>query len=291
VSWEQVQRVGDRLTPRMRRDIEAVLRRAQDRVPVSALVAVIERHGMTSFQVEQMLAELPVMLQHVALPLLRQAASEAGRLESLVIKDLLHVAPSLTRVNQLAVEVARRQSARLVTGVTARTRHAIRTITALSIKQGIPPLEAARLIKLVIGLTERQATAVVNYRFRLQDRGVATARVAELARRYAAKLLRQRSITIARTELIDSLNGGQQATWDEGLRTGLLTNDARKKWIITPDDRLCPLCAQMVGERALAPVDGFFNTPLGQRRGPTMHPNCRCAVVLVPASVTKRRAA
>ena len=42
----------------------------------------------------------------------------------------------------------------------------------------------------------------------------------------------------------------------------------QRKWIITPDDRLCELCEQMTGERAFAPLDGQFDTPNGPMDGP-----------------------
>lgn len=291
MSWETVQRLGVRLTPTMRRNLEVAFRRAQGRVPTTAIVELIERAGLTPAQVQQMLAALPELIERAITPSLRGATVGAAELATVHVNELMSVEVSLARVNPLAVEAAQEQSARLVTNVTRQTRQAIRTIVATSIQQGIPPRDAARLIRTVVGLNDRQAHALVNYRARLLAAGMPTERVSFLASKYGARLLRQRSIMIARTEIIDALTTGQQAIWTEAQRNGQLPSTAMMKWIITPDDRLCPLCAQMVGPRALAPVGGLFNTPLGPKRGPTMHPHCRCAVALHAPSLRLRRAA
>ncbi|MEI6080660.1 MAG: polymorphic toxin type 50 domain-containing protein, partial [bacterium] len=54
-------------------------------------------------------------------------------------------------------------------------------------------------------------------------------------------------------------------------------------WILTPDDRLCPVCASMSGK--LADVKGKFDDPLGGKiEYPPLHPRCRCCCSLVEST-------
>ena len=66
------------------------------------------------------------------------------------------------RTNQRALEWARARSAQLVTEVNAATREAIREIIGLAFEEGLPPREAARLLRDVIGLHSRDAAAVAD---------------------------------------------------------------------------------------------------------------------------------
>jgi hypothetical protein len=60
------------------------------------------------------------------------------------------------------------------------------------------------------------------------------------------------------------------------MSKGYLNNaEMEKVWIVTPDDRLCPICAAMGDERTA--IDGTF--AFGGK-APPRHPNCRCAIGL-----------
>jgi hypothetical protein len=184
---------------------------------------------------------------------------------------------SFDRTNPEAVRWARARSARLVTEVTAEARQAIRAVVERSFVEGIPPRESARLIRSIVGLTERDAMAVMNHQLELLSRGTTQARALASAERYAEKLTRRRALTIARTETMAASNAGQQALWDQAVRRGKLDqNGVRKVWLTTYDERLCSICAPMEGMmRTIA--DTF---PEGD---PPIHPLCRCTVGLVSA--------
>lgn len=87
-----------------------------------------------------------------------------------------------------------------------------------------------------------------------------------------------RAETIARTETMRASNEGQSQAWDQAVEVGILTGDEKQVWIVTPDDRLCPICEPMDGETA--PLDGSFNVDGDDIDGPPAHPNCRCTVAL-----------
>ena len=82
------------------------------------------------------------------------------------------------------------------------------------------------------------------------------------------KMIRQRALTIARTETIDAANQGQIKHWEDMEDKGyLIPETTRIEWILTPDDRLCKLCAELGGKRVK------IGEPFGfGKLGPTRHP-------------------
>lgn len=182
--------------------------------------------------------------------------------------------------NQTAQRAAARRAARLVTRISTETRDAIRTAIVRSLREGIPPYDAARVIRNMVGMNAQQAQAAMNYRQGLIDLGVDIQKVGVLTDRYIAKKIRERSVTIARTEIMDSLNEGVRESYRQAKAEGLLGDDAQKEWITTPDEITCQTCGPMDGVKV--DLDEDFETPDGPMSGPIAHPNCRCSVVPVP---------
>jgi Phage Mu protein F like protein len=180
-----------------------------------------------------------------------------------------------TGTNPAAQAVAKRQAASMVVEISSETEAALRALIARAIREGIPPYDAARLIESMIGLDERRAGAVLGYRESLINEGLSFERVNTLTDRYSQKLLRQRAETIARTEIMDALNEGARESYADAQDDGLLSKDAVKEWIVTPDEALCPSCEPMDGVQV--PLNAPFQTPEGPVDGPPLHPNCRCA--------------
>lgn len=188
----------------------------------------------------------------------------------------------------------REHVAEAVGGIMEATKAAIRLALEQSFQRGITTAETARTIRRLIGLDEARADAVWNLRDRILESpgmkvwaGNVPIRVppagftedALNARldRYAVKLLNDRAENIARTETITAANEGQSSAWVQAVRDRLLYPDmVERVWIVTPDDRLCPICADLEG--ATAPIGGEFQSPdLGPLPGPPAHPQCRCA--------------
>jgi hypothetical protein len=208
--------------------------------------------------------------------------------------------------NQEAVRWAETHAANLVVGVSEETRAAIRLILVrLYQDPTMGPDRAAREIRAIIGLTRRQAIAVDNLRRMLEQRRelatiardaasslspqrrafwaeqqVKTAAVIDAnVGRYADRLLRQRSETIARTESMTASNRGQQLLWEQARTVGLVDNSVQREWITTPDIRLCEICQPMQGVRVN--LDQSFTLEDGQTlMTPPAHPQCRCTVIL-----------
>ena len=162
-----------------------------------------------------------------------------------------------------------------MTAVGGETRAAIRALIMRSIREGIPTYDAAHLIRSMIGLSQRQAGAVLTYRAQLVESGQAHAVVEKAVQKLVARKLRQRSLTIARTELLGSLNAGMREGWAQAQEKGHLGPAARKVWVAQGEN--CPVCQDLDGQSV--PLNEPF---AGGFDGPPAHPRCTCAQALDP---------
>lgn len=185
------------------------------------------------------------------------------------------------------IAFAQQFSGRFIREINDETRKGIRAAVVRSAQGQLTPRQLASVIRPMLGLTARQVQAVARRRAALFQAGVKD--IDKRIERYAAKLLRQRAQTIARTETIAAATEGQLAAWKAAQQRGLLDSSARKVWIVTPDDRLCPVCRPLDGQRV--PLSAAFVTANGAVFGPPAHPNCRCAVGLAVERVAVRRIA
>lgn len=172
-----------------------------------------------------------------------------------------------------AAEVASKTAAKLVTAISKETEANLRNLITMAIRQGMPVYDAARAIRGMIGLNQRQGQATMNYRSRLIEMGTPIARVDRLVQRYADRQLRLRAETIARTEVMSALNQGQLQSWKQAKKDGLLGKNPKKEWSTT--DNACPICGPMDGQQV--PLEGSFGIA-----DPPVHPRCRCTVNLIP---------
>ncbi len=88
-------------------------------------------------------------------------------------------------------------------------------------------------------------------------------------------------MVIARTELVNSLNSGQQEAWNQAKRNGLIPAKQKKKVIVGRDELLCEICAPLAYESAHVPIGKPFQTSVGAKMNPGFHPQCRCSMGLV----------
>lgn len=153
----------------------------------------------------------------------------------------------------------------------------------MAFKEGLPPRESARLIRSLIGLTERDARAVAKLRATLLERGALPAAVEKQTARYAERLLNARAETIARTETMTAAAQGQAELWSQAEAAGLLTGEELREWIVTDDDRTCEICLPMDGQQ-VAKGENFVDGDGNEVEAPPAHPNCRCSWGLAEAA-------
>lgn len=184
--------------------------------------------------------------------------------------------------NPRAVEWARQKAATLVVAIEESTMQTIRTVIADGIQNGVPVRTTARKLRQSIGLTSRQWQSVNNFEDKLIRAGASRAAAEKGAERFSKVVLRRRAENIARTETIAAGFQGRTELWDQASDRGLIDRDeVKRKWIVTPDDRLDKfICLPMSGQTVN--MDQPFITGQGNPvTGPPAHPQCRCDVILV----------
>lgn len=161
----------------------------------------------------------------------------------------------------------------LIQGLTDEELHQVQAILFRSFQGEYDVWRTAQLIQNIVGLDARRAQALANYADSLSDEDdeVYGKRVGE----YGDRLLADRAETIARTETIAAANEGQQALWDGAVQDGIMDpQEVQKKWIVTPDDKLCDSCAA-VGDNDLVDVsDQFDGGDFDDVDHPPLHPRC-----------------
>lgn len=167
----------------------------------------------------------------------------------------------------------------LIRDVTQQAKDQVKAIISDAFEYGGHPYETAKEIRQFIGLTDNQRR-MANNRFQsLVDDGMSEEEAYTQGETYTEDLIVRRSETIARTETIRAANGGQQAAWDQASEAGLI-DGMKKKWIITPDDRLCEYCLA-IADTGPIDLDEKFTDGMIEVLTPPLHPNCRCAMGLV----------
>lgn len=199
---------------------------------------------------------------------------------------------SFDTTNPEAVRWAEEHAAELVTEISESSRSAVRSIIERCFVEGIPPRDAARLIRDAVRMTKAQAQAVMNLRrailenpgrllyagktpIRVPLDGMPAQRLDAVLQSYADRLTRQRALSIARTETIAASNQGQTELWRQAIDNGQLPKDVKRVWIAAPSERTCEQCLALDGVEATMDetFDGIANPPA--------HPMCRCSTGLV----------
>lgn len=168
------------------------------------------------------------------------------------------------------------QGADLVTEVSIETRRAIRNVIARAYREQRHPLETVPELRQLVGLTSRQAQAVLSFRAAQDKLGVNPDVAAKRTAAYADRMLTRRAQTIARTETAKAQTKGRLEGWRQAAGQGLFNyGTAEMEWSSVQTDPN-EICAQLDGSRV--PLGSTW--PGGLLPGDA-HPNCRCAPVLI----------
>lgn len=274
--WRALHRIADDLQPDVRQAFLRAVRMVQAKLDIVNLEDAISRGSLdqSSFW-EALESELDSSLRAPLREALLGGAGIAG-------KRLPTGTMRFDLTNPAAVRAVDSEVANLVREITEESRGAIRDLVRQSIQGSFDVHQLARQVRGSIGLTSRYALAVDNYQQSLVDGGMPMGRAMTRAQAYADRLLRHRAETIARTEVIRATSAGQQAVWNDAQAEGLLPIDAKRIWIVTPDDRLCPICLAMEGQ-IVGLQEPFQSADVGPVDYPPAHVSCRCATGIAPS--------
>jgi len=195
----------------------------------------------------------------------------------------------------------------MIADLEAAARDAIDTIIRDGVAEGLDADEMVDDIRELIGLTDRQAQAVLNYENMLHeldpaalerqmrnvdydaaledaiDSGVELSDVAisRMVGDYLDNALDARAEMIAQTESVRAVSDGLSDAYQQAVDRGVLPEGAvTRYWQIALDEKTCPVCESIpdmnpdgvgVGE-PFQSIDGPMDDP------PDPHPNCRCSV-------------
>jgi hypothetical protein len=207
---------------------------------------------------------------------LHVAGAEEATGSDVVVKAAATISWRFDLNVEQAIRWAEQKAGALVVEIDAATRDAIRALVVRAMAEGGHPYKVARDIRGLIGLHSRWALAVYNKQLALEAAGLAPARVAQLTSAYYSSLLKTRSETIARTEILDASNQGRLAAWGDAISQGYLAPEVTKSWLAAEgaEENCVSVDGQEVG------VMDDFETPFGPMTMPPMHPNCRCTATL-----------
>lgn len=277
--WRTIHGAADSMRQEMNRAFLRSVARTQDALTLAEIERALEAGDLAAAEEAIPWDVLEREFQDEMQPAVMETVRRGGEASLKHLPAVVGAEMRFNLLNPRSVEFIRQHTADLVREVTEETRVAIRLVMERAFEEGLHPRQSARYVRDLVGLTERQAAAVDNYRRRLIRDGVSLARAQEQAQRYSGRLHRYRALNIARTETLRAANEGQNLLWQQGIDEGLII-PARtfREWIVTPDDRLCEFCEPLDGQRVGMNED--FQSELGPVNLPPLHPGCRCTVAL-----------
>jgi hypothetical protein len=279
---EDIHRIADRLQPALRKAFIEAVEALRAAVPVNEIADILEAAG----DISALLSEIRLTADELKpiRDLLEEAAQKAARVSA------AEFGLDFTLVNPRAVRWATDHSSTLIQGIDLETRTAIRRVITQGQAEGVNVREQAKLIRELIGLTERDALAVDRmWRGAL---GEGESQAMRSATRMADRMLNRRAENIARTETMTSANMGTRLSALEAQDQGLLPQSAETIWIVTDDERLCPECEPMDGQ--VVDLGAPFSSterrtasgelepiPETTTLTPPLHASCRCTLGIV----------
>lgn len=181
-------------------------------------------------------------------------------------------------VNPKTVQAAANYRNQLIREITASTSQAIQSVIADGLRQGAGPPDTAERLRglltaddyaeravdgviMTLGLTERQARAVVNYKRLVEQKNVealsrelhdrrfdrlvtgpntpTAEQVSRAVERYAERYLAYRAVTISRTETLRAANLGQDISIRRAAEDGEFGDlEPRRFWITARDEKV-----------------------------------------------------
>lgn len=281
--WRLVHRIADAATLSVSRAVAYALRAPVEETDYDALVDRLTHGDVDGAVAAVDLAALSTRLTSKVWPLLFETFRRAGDIVTRqaraggIQKASARVSTAFNATNPHAVAWAEKHAARLVVDVTQSTRDGIRTLVRDAFVKQIPPRTLAKQIRVLIGPTKQQIGAIIRQRDRWIADGLSADTIQSRLARAGATAIRDRALTIARTETMFASNSGQLAAWGQARSEGLIDSELVKEWIITPDSALCEICAPLEGMQV-----GMDDDFPGGVQNPPLHVNCRCAAGLAP---------
>jgi len=216
-----------------------------------------------------------VFVEKSALPATLLSLETAGRRMARKINSTRKDIFGFDLEARLIQQWATAQAGALIVNLTQAQRAACNALIVKHVYQDpLSPYQLGRLLRCIVGLTERETLAVLHFRERLLGSGLSGDQIANQAERYAARLLKLRGERIGRTELANAYGKGIFESVNQARAEGYIEGQVNKKWDAIDDEkRTCSICLDLDGEEV--PYDQAFSN--GSDHDPA-HIMCRCSV-------------
>lgn len=292
-----IERLSRRLEPKLRKRFLEAVKQAKAKVDLEALARAVLSGNLTQAELSIKLSEWPERFGELAIDMRAGFIAGSGLAYAAVNGASINL--SFELVNPYAVTYAQRKLPQIVAMYQEGARQIIRDIVTESVGGKHTPQEAAKLIRESIGLTPRYEQAVRNLEARLLAEGISGERLETKVDKYRQKLLRSRSLTIARTEINQAAVAGQRALWNEAANQGLFDRQTATRVWRTSNEGFtnrgnptpCPICAPLDGQ--VITFNGVYTHPeMGNvnvfrevLNGPPLHPSCYPGDTLVEGQI------
>lgn len=206
-------------------------------------------------------------------------------------------------------EQLREAQDQLIAELEQGVRDAVEQIVLNGARMGLTPDQMMDDVRQLVGLTDSQAQAVLNYRNSLESldgdalerqlrnfleddtvqealdsgQSLDAAMVDKLVQDYTDNYLDYRAETIAQTESVRAANYGLQDAYEQAIDRGVFPSDAVKQyWRIALDEKTCEICLSVADLNPNGRAMGEdFDSIDGPQDSPPAHPRCRCSVEIV----------
>lgn len=159
-----------------------------------------------------------------------------------------------------------------ITGIRSRgTLDIVRDLVGEGFDLGRTHRQSAHLIRDVIGLDDRRATALAKYAATLEELGVPEKKRLRMIAAESKRKLQSRGLAVSRTESVRAASIAQDLIWGRAVAEGQLADVYEQEWLPSPN--ACPVCQGLRGARA--PIGGEFPSP-GGSGPPNPHTHCAC---------------
>jgi hypothetical protein len=212
--------------------------------------------------------------------------------------------------DQATLDRIREDQDELIAQLDDQARDTIETIVVTGLRQGLGPGEIVGDIRDMIGLTDTQAQAVMNYENMLRDLNPNALRrqlrnedhddavqdaidsgedlsdtlITRMSADYLENYLNYRAATIAQTESVRAVNAGIHDAYKQAIDRGALPSDAvRRYWQVALDEKTCEICLSIpdMNPDGVAVGEPFESIDGPQDDPPDPHSNCRCSTEFI----------
>lgn len=183
--------------------------------------------------------------------------------------------------NPFSTKWVEKQAGNLIVNINDTQKQTVRELVLGGLQKGYRSTDLMDEISQTVGLTPRQAQAVLRRKAKILEETGSEALSEQAGDAYSEKLLLARGRAIARTETKEAICQGQLDAWQGAKDEGLLPDGTLKDWVEMPESpRLSDICRELGAMDPIPLNEAFQSSIVGPVQRPPAHPNCRSVLVL-----------